>query len=200
MHLVHAMDDNKVYVYDSLYVCVNQAIKNQVAALLATKRKETKLKFMDVQIQSGGYDCGLFAVAYTTAIVLGYKLGKFFFDQSAMRRHLKNCFESQNMSLFPVKKTRQGEGKVKCEDYIQMFCKCRMSQLPGVDMVQCSTCDEWFHVSLCVCTFQSYGMYKRTVVFVISVGNVATRSYRLTMVSVPSCYTIKLLKVFCVQA
>ena len=30
--------DNEVYIYDSLHVCLNQAIKNQVAALLATKR------------------------------------------------------------------------------------------------------------------------------------------------------------------
>ena len=68
----------------SLYVCVHQAIKNQIAALLATREKEIKLKFMDVQVQSGRYDCGLFAIANAAALVLGYEPGKFFFDQSAM--------------------------------------------------------------------------------------------------------------------
>ena len=53
---VGAVDDSEVFVYDSVHVCVNQTIKNQIAALLATKRKEIKLKFMDVQIQSGGCD------------------------------------------------------------------------------------------------------------------------------------------------
>ena len=144
---VGAVDDSEVFVYDSVHVCVNQTIKNQIAALLATKRKEIKLKFMDVQIQSGGYDCGLFAIAFATAIVLGNEPGKFFFDQSVMRRHLKNCLESENMSLFPVKRTRRGEGKVKSEDSIEVFCECRMPPLPGVDMVQCSSCEEWFHVS-----------------------------------------------------
>ena len=145
-----AKGDDEVYIYDSLYVCVNQAIKNQIAALLATKKKEIKLKFMDVQIQSGGYDCGLFAIANATALVLGYEPGRFFFDQTAMRRHLKRCLESGSLSLFPVKKTRRAEGKVKSEDSIELFCNCRMPQLPGVDMIQCSTCSEWFHVNLCV--------------------------------------------------
>lgn len=42
---------------------------------------------MDVQIQSGGYDCGLFAIANAPALVHAYEPGKFFLDQSAMRRH-----------------------------------------------------------------------------------------------------------------
>ena len=54
------------------------------------------------------------------------------------------------MTLFPVKKTRRAEGRVKSEDSIEVFCDCRMPQLPSVDMIQCSTCNEWFHVNLCV--------------------------------------------------
>ena len=130
-----AKGDDEVYIYDSYYVCVNHAIKNQIAALLAISEKEIKLKFMDIQIQSGGYDCGLFAIANAAVLVLGYEPGKFFFDQSAMRTHLKSCFESGSISLFPVKKTRRAKGRVKSEDSIEIFCDCRMPQLPGVDMI-----------------------------------------------------------------
>ena len=53
-----------------------------------------------------------------------------------MCRHLKSCFESGSISLFPVKKTRRAKGRVKSEDSIEIFCDCRMPQLAGVDMIQ----------------------------------------------------------------
>ena len=40
---------------------------------------------MDVQMQSGTYDCGLFAVAFATALAFGYNPGQYFFDQPSMR-------------------------------------------------------------------------------------------------------------------
>ena len=45
--------------------------KAQIASLLATKQPTIRVKFMDVQIQSGMSDCGLFAIAYATALSLG---------------------------------------------------------------------------------------------------------------------------------
>ena len=36
--------------------------------------------------------------------------------------------------------------KIKCEDFIEVYCKCRMPEIVGVDMVQCGKCSEWFHV------------------------------------------------------
>ena len=89
-----------------------------------------------------GDTTGLFAIANATALVLGFELGKFFFDQNAMRKHLRGCFEKGSMTLFPVKKTRRAEGRVKSEDSIEVFRDCRMPQLPSVDMIQCSTCNE----------------------------------------------------------
>jgi len=43
-------------------------VKHQIAALLATRSKTIKLSFVDVQKQSGGYDCGLFALAFATLV------------------------------------------------------------------------------------------------------------------------------------
>lgn len=45
------------------------------------------LKIMDVQMQAGGRDCGVFAIAYATSIVNGLPL----FDQPKMRRRLYKC-------------------------------------------------------------------------------------------------------------
>ena len=36
-----------------------------------TEKPEISLEFMDVLVQAGTYDCGLFAVAFATALALG---------------------------------------------------------------------------------------------------------------------------------
>ena len=59
---------DEVFVFDSMYASVSTKVKHQIAALLATQSKTIKLSFVDVQKQSGGYDCGLFALAFATAL------------------------------------------------------------------------------------------------------------------------------------
>ena len=74
----------------------------QIAAVMATEKPELILKFMDVPIQSGSYDCGLFAIAFATALSLGEKPELLFFDHWNMRAHLRQRFEDGEMKMFPV--------------------------------------------------------------------------------------------------
>ena len=39
-------------------------------------------------LQSGTYDCGLFAVAFAECLSYGLNANQYFFEQGAMRRHL----------------------------------------------------------------------------------------------------------------
>ena len=87
---------------------------------------------MDVSIQSGLYDCGLFAIVCATALALGEKPQLFFFDQWNMRAHLRQCFEDGKMKMFPVlRKRRVKKSAVKTTEEVQVYCKCRMPELPG---------------------------------------------------------------------
>lgn len=36
--------------------------------------------------------------------------------------------------------------KINSEDTIKVYCTCRMPEIDGIDMVQCSRCNEWYHV------------------------------------------------------
>lgn len=67
------------------------------------------LKFVDVQVQKRKYDCGLFAVAFATALLHGKQPGNFKFQQSLMRKHLDKCITSGNMSDFPAKPRSKDE-------------------------------------------------------------------------------------------
>ena len=53
-----------VHIYDSMYPSVSTKTKSQIAALLNTQFPAIHLQHMNVQMQAGGYDCGLFALAF----------------------------------------------------------------------------------------------------------------------------------------
>ena len=60
-----------VRVYDSLYSSAGTRLEAQISSLIQTEKPEISLKFMAVPVQAGTYDCGLFAVAFATALALG---------------------------------------------------------------------------------------------------------------------------------
>ena len=51
--------------------------------------------------QSGGKDCGLFAITFTVALVFNNQPSKLKFNQQQMRCHLVECFTKQQMTTFP---------------------------------------------------------------------------------------------------
>lgn len=134
-----------------LIVCtrVPTEAKTQIANLLATAQPAIKLNFMDVQMQSGGYDCGLFAIVFATVLVFGKQQGAFLFNQQKMRVHLVRCLEHRQMSMFPTKKRRRTGSKAKCVEEIQIYCICRMPELPDLNWIKCSSCKGWYHSDTC---------------------------------------------------
>ena len=143
-----------------MYGTCNLAVK--IAALLATEQPELTLNFMDVSVQSGSNDCGLFAITFTTALALGEKPELFFFDQSKMRVHLQQCFERGKMQMFLViKKQRVKKSSVKTTEVIPVYCKCRMPELPGEHLIECTNCKEWYHLNTGISVPLSFKTNKR---------------------------------------
>ena len=75
--------------------------KVQILSILMTKQAQfsssiynnVQMQYNNVQMQSGQADCGLFAIAFATALSNGLHPGAYFFDQTLMRSHLLDCFE-----------------------------------------------------------------------------------------------------------
>ena len=62
----------QVYVFDSLPSGdVPMRTKQQIATILCSEDKEITLRFPTVQIQQGGNDCGLFAIAFSVSLCYG---------------------------------------------------------------------------------------------------------------------------------
>ena len=65
-----------ILVYDSMYLSAGQATKQQIACPMRVSELNLTLTFVDVQTQVGGSDCGVFALAFATAICYGHSPGK----------------------------------------------------------------------------------------------------------------------------
>ena len=79
----------------------------EVACLMRVSEPNLTLTFADVQMQAGGSDCGVFALAFATAICYGHSPGKFHFDQQRMRAHSIECLEKKHFTMFPIRKERR---------------------------------------------------------------------------------------------
>ena len=133
----------EIHVFDSMYPTVGTYTKKQIASIVSAS-KNIELKMMNVQLQNGGCDCGLFAIAFATALANAIESGNCFFKQDLMRTHLYKCLMEEKMTMFPLKPRRTNR-LVKSEDTIELFCACRMPEIPP--MVEYYKCNNWYPVS-----------------------------------------------------
>ena len=134
-----------VNVYDSLHGTLSPKAQRVVADLIQSQVAYVTIQYVDVQWQSNGYDCGLFALANATALCDGTDPSTLSFDQSKMRQHFLACIEKNNLQQFPVR----GQRRIIRPPHIQkveVFCVCRLPD-DGSEMIQCCQCQEWFHTS-----------------------------------------------------
>ena len=131
-------------IYDSMYPSVGSYTKKQIAAIVCSEENKITLNLMNVQLQAGGSDCGLFAIAFATALANNVNPCNCCFKQDAMRDHLRHSLESGKLTMFPMLKNWMPRKAVRCVEVIDIYCSCRMPEVPP--MVECSKCKLWYHV------------------------------------------------------
>ena len=90
--------------------------------------------------------CGLYAIAFATAVAYGQNPTDCNFDQTVMRRHLFHCFTKCALTPFPMK-TKRAPKPTKIES-IDIHCYCRMPEL-NVEMIECTKCFKWYYNICC---------------------------------------------------
>lgn len=68
---VIGISNTLVKVYDSLYRCVGTCVIMQTASMMKSPSNYIDFHVESTQIQQGGIDCGLFAIAYATEFCFG---------------------------------------------------------------------------------------------------------------------------------
>ena len=88
---------NSVCVYDSVYNILDEGTIDVIFNLFHS----SKVKMMEYKKQAGGKDCGLFAIAYATAISHGVDPSGMELNQAIMWNHLSKCLKKKILTLFP---------------------------------------------------------------------------------------------------
>ena len=90
-------------MYDSKPSCSigSHDLNKQLAAIMQCSAKCMYVRHVNVQRQSGLSDCGIFAIAFATALCMGIDPYTLNIDQNKSRIHLLKCFEQKNISAFP---------------------------------------------------------------------------------------------------
>ena len=96
---------DSINVYDSLSPKKHSsAAKESVLRFL--QGQQVSICYQDVQQQSGGSDCGLFAIAFSASLCAGEDPTKLHYQQDRMRQHLRNCLEKGQITSFPSSSVR----------------------------------------------------------------------------------------------
>ena len=132
-------------MYDSSqHLKLSTSLKCIIADMLQSSNDSIVVQYIKMQEQFGASDCGLFAIATATAICNGQDVCMLEFDQSVMRKHLLQCFQSGAMLPFPSHSIAARKPKVMKEELVERHCHCRLPYT-GSKMVQCDGCQKWFH-------------------------------------------------------
>ena len=94
---------NEVKVYDSLFQYLDRDSIQLVKALFRCGGIDPQIKMIQCRKQKGVKDCGIFAIAFATAIAHGLNPSRQNFNQQAMRAHLVDCFHNKLLTPFPCK-------------------------------------------------------------------------------------------------
>ncbi|XP_028410162.1 uncharacterized protein LOC114532775 [Dendronephthya gigantea] len=149
--LTGSKDPAAVNMYDSMNQgFIAKFTKQQLASFMCIQNAEMKIIMKSVQQQTSHVDCGVFAIAFATALALGQDPSKLRYDVPKMRPHLVECLKLKKMSPFPEMKPGSEIVLSKRKFYtVELFCSCRMPyEKPKSEadlMAQCGSCKEWFH-------------------------------------------------------
>eukprot|EP00731_Ephydatia_muelleri_P006550 Em0003g798a len=140
-------NDEEIHVYDCASGSPTSSLLNQIASIVCTPKDMIKLTYVDVQMQQGCDDCGLFAIAFATSLARGEQPGSFFYQQKAMRKHLVDCLEKQNITAFPIQKIRRHGSKAMNLSLVSIFIFLRLFGLGRSD--NCGDCPNYGTILTC---------------------------------------------------
>lgn len=134
---------NSLRYYDSIFNSVSVEADNIIASLLKPSGS-LDVQVMNVILQKGTTDCGVYSVAYCTCLALDIDPCLCVFRQLEMRMHLVSCLEKEQFTSFPVLRSRRLTSKTR-DTHCLSVCPVCLKPDNGNFMVLCDTCNEWYH-------------------------------------------------------
>ena len=138
--------EDEIELYDSLQQKPSLDTQTVIARYLRSSSQSIRIKLINVALQKGSIDCGLYAIAMMTSIAHKQDPEYVVYDQKELRLHLKECFDKGSIEPFPISKKRRLKNRILMEEICLIYCVCRLPEPDdGSEMVQCDGCMEWYH-------------------------------------------------------
>lgn len=104
--------------------------------------------YLNYLFQNNGVDCGVFAIAFATAICNNINPVEWNYDCVKMRRHLELCIRAGKLSPFPTTSQRKISKRLQVitSEKVSIYCICRTNDF-GDTMVQCHQCAQYYHAN-----------------------------------------------------
>lgn len=134
-----------IEIYDSLQTILTLQSEIVIARYFHSENSHIVMKFVNIAMQNGSTECGLYAIANMTALAFGQDPALLVFNQNSLRTHLGECFEAGYIQPFPAVKKRRIKKRIKKEKMISIYCDCRLPKDEDLPMVQCDTSKGWYH-------------------------------------------------------
>ena len=94
--------ENTIKVYDSAHSGLSHEEELTIASLVATTVNKLQVIFLNVALQTNGYDCGLYTIAKASALRFGRDPTTQTHISRMMRSHLYKCLENKHLKPFPI--------------------------------------------------------------------------------------------------
>ena len=146
-----------VKLYDSNWDGINEPEQHLIyciAKIEKTSDKNLIIGLMSCEKQKQCGSCGLYAIAFATALAHSLNPSELRFDVSKLRSHLMECFQNGEITPFPTKEIRaRSNWRPKKTISTLTYCICRMPdfgdrmRIPEMYrvMAQCNSCKNYYH-------------------------------------------------------
>lgn len=123
----------EVILLDSLFHHrITIQTQRQICCLLNSSLGSIIVKSIPVQQQTGGVDCGLFAIAFLEFVARTYSNPvDVSFDQKQFRNHALRCLKDDRIYPFPVANSFYKKRSATKEFELKLYCECRMIWTPS---------------------------------------------------------------------
>jgi len=143
-------------------------VYGSIASLLKSNLSHIIVEEHVCQSQQNGFDCGVYAIAFATALLLNVNPSNCVFEDHKIRNHLRTCLLNQQLSMFPTKividknnctRNRHFNPKPLVTHKLPIHCTdlCRRTEFfkigsssaenasEGENTALCDKCNIWFH-------------------------------------------------------
>ena len=132
-----------VNVYDSLQQLPTESTCSTIAKYVQCPEDNMMLNIMNVDRQTDGSSCGVYATAFAASLAAGEDPVDLKYNNPTMRAHLAQCVTRNQLTPFPsvaaVRRRRVMKSKM-----VNLHCVCRQPDT-GSFMICCDSCNQWYH-------------------------------------------------------